>query len=148
MQTILDQSDFDKLSPGAREEIAKLILARPAPGVDLDERYDGINMTAAVDLTPDQVHEFAMGASAQTMHGLRAFADHGPVISVVTLNAALEEIRAELLHDSAMRTRTVTGRLGIYLLGWNDWNLVESEDECLYAVTPTTYESLKQFFAD
>ena len=161
MQFTLDQSDFGELSTKAREEVVNLILRRTAPPAadELDERYRGIEMAGVVDLTADQFREFAKSVSVSTMHGLQAFAENGPVISVVTLNAALEEARVELGRDSAMassqfqsrttkRTRTVTGRGDVYLVGWNDWNLVETDDECLYAVTPTTYSSLKQYFSD
>ena len=161
MQIVLGQSDFDNLSNGTREEITNLLLARPGLRLsdELDERYDNIDMIDVVNLTPDQIWEFSRSASYQTMQGLRAFADHGPVISVVTLNEALEQARVELKNEHAMassqfqsrttkRTRTVTGRGDVFLLGWNDWHLAETDDECLYAVTPATYESLKQFFAD
>ena len=161
MQIILGQSDFNKLSNGSREEITNLLLARSGLTLsdELDERYDNIDMVDVVDLTPSQVWEFSKPASYQTKQGLRAFAEHGPVISVVTLNEALEQARVELDHEHAMassqfqsrttkRTRTVTGRGDVFLLGRNDWSLAETDDECLYAVTPATYESLKQFFAD
>ena len=161
MEIILNQSDLDNVSNGTREEIVSLILARPAltTNEELDERYHGIDMTDVVDLTVAQVHEFVKGASRQTVRGLRALAEDGPAISVVTLNAALQEVREELGHERAMapsqfqsrttrRTRTVAGRGDIWLLGWNDWHLAETDHECLYAVTPTTYESLKRYFAD
>lgn len=160
MQFTLDQSDFGELSNKAREEVVNLILRRSAPPAvkALDDRYRGIDMVGVMDLTADQVREFAKSASPQTMRGLQAFAQEGPVISVTTLNAALEEARVELGKDSAMassqfqsrttkRTRTVTGRADSYLLGWNDWHLAETDEECLYAVTPTTYRSLKQYFS-
>ena len=97
MQFILDQSDFGELSNKARQEIVSLISRRTAPPAvgELDERYRGIAMDGVVDLTTDQVREFAKSASSHTMRGLRAFAENGPVISVVTLNAALEEARVE-----------------------------------------------------
>ena len=161
MQFILDQSDFGELSNKARQEIVSLISRRTAPPAvdELDERYRGIAMDGVADLTTDQVREFAKSASSHTIRGLRAFAENGPVISVVTLNAALEEARVEAGRDYAMessqfqsrttkRTRTVTGRGDVYLVGWNEWNDVETEEECLYAVTPTTYSSLKQYFSD
>ena len=148
---VIPHSRFHQLSPSARDEVIGLLLSRPADAtpprtdtVELDERYRGIDMDCVVDLTLSQVREFSKSASPKTMRGLRVFAEEGPVVSLTTLMAVLEMERRIFQGRTTKRTRTVTGDQDAYLLGWSEpWP--DNGDGC-YAVTPSTYRSLRQFF--
>ena len=160
----LSKKDFNSLSPGARAEIRDRFLQGSRVGVlsleDLEEQdqdYRDIDMDGVVDLTYKQVREWMEAASDSTRAGLRVFAEHGPIIREKMLKEALEDASNKDEHRekpmgtshfqsrTTVRTRTVTRNKDAFLLGWDDWYLVE-EGEGRYAVTPTTYESLRRYF--
>ena len=163
MEISLSQNDLASLSPATRAEILDGLLRGPRVGTlspealeGEDEEYRGFDMEGVVDLTYKQVREWMEAASEHTKAGLRVFAEQGPIIPKKALVEALEKAREKEDRERAMstshfqsrttvRTRTVTRNKDAYLLGWDDWDLVE-EGEGRYAVTRTTYESLRRYF--
>lgn len=115
----------------------------PVPGAKgIDDMRD------VVDLTPEQVATFVDGIHQQTIDGLRVFAEHGPVIDAHRLDEVGITNYSHFQGRVTKRTRTVTGNKDAYLFGWDEW---EWEDDTTltsgrYAVTETTYRSLRKFF--
>ena len=91
MQIVLTENDMGRLSPAARAEIINCLnppqvtggepnqIPSDAPLAE-DAEYRDIDMSNVVDLTPSQVREWMEAASDKTKHGLRIFAEQGPVI--------------------------------------------------------------------
>jgi len=48
--------------------------------------------------------------------------------------------------STTIRTRTITGDKGAFLVGWDDWSQVEF-GEGRYAITPITHQSLRRHIA-
>ena len=156
MQVLLTENDMGRLSPATRAEI---ISCLNPPKVPVDERgeispdtplaedteYRDIDMSGVVDLTPSQMREWMEAASDKTKHALRIFAEQGPVIRVKVLWEAGHVNSSHFQSRTTVRTRTVTGQKEAYLLGWDNWDVAE-EGEGRYAVTRTTFESLRHYF--
>ncbi len=153
MDITLTRDDLAQLSESARGEILALTLHAPcresaskpaAPGAD-DAQFAGIDMTDVVDLSFRQMQKWMAAASGPTKAGLYVFATRGPIVHAKTLvEAGIDNLR-HFQSRTTVRTRTVTGDRDSYLLGWDDWSRVD-EGEGRYAVTPTTFESLRRYF--
>ena len=156
MQVLMTENDLGKLSSAA---LAEIINCLNPPKVNVDERdeispdallaedaeYRDIDMSRVVDLTPSQMREWMEAASDKTKHALRIFAEQGPVIRVKVLWEAGHENSSHFQSRTTVRTRTVTGQKDAYLLGWDNWGMVE-DGEGRYAVSRTTFESLRRYF--
>lgn len=143
MNLTLNSKDISKLSPSARAELAALFF----PKVDfaLPDGFDEDDFEDVVDLTPDQVREFVLGCSDMTVAGLRLFAQHGPSIKATLLEEAGFENLGSFQGAVTKRARTVTKNRSAFLLAYDDWS--EHDDGVgLYAVTQTTFRSLKAHF--
>ena len=156
MQIVMTENDMGRLSPSARAEIINCLnppkgkveeQGHISPGAPLadDAEYQDIDMSDVVDLTPSQVREWMEAASDKTKHGLRIFAEQGPVIRVKALTDAGIENYSHFQSRTTVRTRTVTGQKDAYLLGWDNWDLAEGGNG-RYGVTRTTFESLRRYF--
>jgi len=154
MLVLLTENDMGRLSPDARAEVVNCLNTpvdergeiSPSAPLAEDAEYRGIYMSDdVVDLTPSQVREWMEAASEKTKRGLRVFAEQGPVIPLKALTDAGIENYSHFQSRTTVRTRTVTGRKGAYLLTWDDWDEAE-EGEGRYAVTRTTFESLRRYF--
>ena len=156
MQIVMTENDMGRLSPAARAEIINCLnppkvkvdewdeISPDAPLAE-DAEYRDFDMSDVVDLTPSQVREWMEAASDKTKHGLRIFAEQGPVIRVKALMDAGIENYSHFQSRTTIRTRTVTGQKDAYLLGRDNWDVAEEGDGC-YAVTRTTFESLRRYF--
>lgn len=150
MHIVLTPEDFRQLSKGARDEIVALVLGQgpepvpPATGPH-DGEYAGIDMTDVVDLRFRQVQKWMAAASDQTKRGLYVFARNRGIVKAKMLTEAGIENLPHFQSRTTIRTRTITGDRDAYLLGWDDWTRVE-DGEGRYAVTPTTYRSLRRYF--
>lgn len=151
MHIVLTADDLRQLSRGARDELLALALGQdtreaPAPAVAAENpEYQGFNMNDVVDLSFRQMQRWMAAASDQTKQGLHVFATRGPIVQAKTLTQAGITNLPHFQSRTTIRTRTVTGNRDAYLLGWDDWGRVE-EGEGRYAVTPTTYRSLRRYF--
>ena len=84
-------------------------------------------------------------AADKTKLGLRVLADQGPVVRAqVLIDAGITNL-PHFQSRTTIRTRTVTGDKGAFLLGWDDWAEAE-EGQGRYAVTPITHQSLRRYF--
>lgn len=153
MNITLTRDDLAQLSESARGEI--LVLALGAERRESEPRssgprreeaqYAGIDMTDVVDLSFRQMQKWMATASGPTKAGLYVFATRGPIVRAKTLiEAGVVNLR-HFQSRTTIRTRTITGDRDSYLLGWDDWSRVE-EGEGRYAVTPTTFDSLRGYF--
>ena len=146
MQISLSTDDLSHLSVSARAELLDFLGSRVLPEETpvgfKDEEFDEFDMVDVAELTYSQVRQWMEGASAKTRAGLRVFAEHGPIVHVRTLVDAGVENPGHFQSRTTIRTRTVTGKKKAFLLGWDDWEGGEGN----YAVTPTTYLSLRRYF--
>lgn len=142
----LTKDDFSAFSPSTRAEILASFSSKPKtnPG-QLPTGFTADDFEEVVDLTPGQVEEFMAGCSDKTIAGLKVFAEHGPVIQAKLLKAAGIEKYGHFQGRVTQRTRTVTGDGDAFLFAWDDWGTVD-EGEGQYAVTPTTFRSLRIYF--
>ncbi|WP_225008350.1 hypothetical protein [Novosphingobium percolationis] len=85
------------------------------------------------------------GCSDKTIAGLKVFAEHGPIIQAKLLTAIGIEKIGHFQGRVTQRTRTVTGDENAFLFAWDNWEEV-GEGEGQYAVTPTTFRSLRIYF--
>jgi hypothetical protein len=149
MMMILTNDDFAALSPSAKREIMNLVGAIkeevPPPGPFLGEAYKNVDMRDVVDLTFKQIQTWMEAAAEKTQAGLRIFAEKGPVIRAKDLTDIGIDNLSHFQSRTTIRTRTVTGDKGAYLLGYDDWSQVD-DGEGRYAVTPTTHASLRRYF--
>ena len=139
MKLLLSQSDLRKLTAPARAEILAILFPRDLKD---DPEFQGFDMYEVVDLDETEVEEWLRRASPKTISGLRVFAEGGPVVRAQALIDAGIENLSHFQSRTTIRTRTVTGNKGAFLLGWDDWDEVE-EGEGRYAVTPRTHRSLR-----
>ncbi len=146
MQIVLTKDDFTSFSPSTRAEILAYLTSKPKvnPG-QLPTGFTAEDFENVADLTPGQVEEFMSGCSEKTIAGLKVFAEHGPVIQAKLLNAAGIEKYGHFQGRITQRTRTITEDEDAFLFAWDDWSTVD-EGEGQYAVTPTTFRSLRIFF--
>ncbi|MBI0537747.1 hypothetical protein D9599_19485 [Roseomonas sp. KE2513] len=152
MMLTISGEEFANLSNATRSELLAILEGKErASSVPsdmsptMDERYRGIDMTNVADLTFKQIQQWMVAASDQTKLGLRVFAEHGPVIRAQALVDAGINNLAHFQSRTTIRTRTITGDKGIFLLGWDDWGEVDNL-QGKYAVTPITHQSLRRFF--
>jgi hypothetical protein len=144
MLIVLNSEDISALSPALREELKNAAFPKrkvqgPPPGFDEDSFED------VVDLSPGEIEEFMKGCAPETIAGLKVIAEHGPVIHASLLDRAGIDNYSHFQGRVTKRTRTVTGRKGVYLFTWDDWS--EAPDEIgHYAVTEPTYRSLRIYF--
>ena len=151
MMLVLSSEDLSALSVGARSELLKKLGVGAASTdefralYEVGPEYQGVDMSEVADLTFRQVQTWMEAASDKTKLGLRVMAKEGPVVRAQALiDAGIENI-PHFQSRTTIRTRTVTGDKGTYLLGWDDWS--EAEDgKGKYAVTPITYQSLRRYF--
>jgi len=158
MMLILSASDFALLSPSAQAELMALWQgAHSTPSAVQQEAQDWrrdpaippeINMSNVIDFSFEQVSEFMSGAHERTQAGLRVFAEHGPVIDARLLSeAGVKNIR-HFQSRVTTRTRTVSGNPNAFLFGWDKWSWDPDGHfkSGRYAITPTTYLSLRRYF--
>lgn len=148
MQIVLGISDIKALSEEARNEIIGLITSIDEdddwPDSELGPEYEGVDLEGRADLSPKQVVSWMSNASDRTKLGLKIIAEHGPVVkSQLLLDAGIDNL-SHFQSRTTIRTRTITGEPGTFLLGWDD-NWAEL-GEGKYAVKPTTFQSLREYF--
>jgi hypothetical protein len=161
---VLTSDDLVRLKPESVADILALLSAGQAvppsgsPSSPLSVGLAGFNMDDVVDLTVQQIAAFVDGIHAQTVAGLRVFAEHGPVIDAFLLKNAGIANYAHFQGRVTKRTRTITGQRHAYLIGWDIWKWTDEAHVAdpsdpwrgfisgSYAVTPTTYRSLRQHF--
>jgi hypothetical protein len=86
------------------------------------------------------------GCSEETIHGLLAIAELGPVIHASRLNPTFNQDTYRYFQGAVTkRTRTITGDKDACLLAWDDWDK-SSDGIGHYAVTMTTFHSLRRYF--
>jgi hypothetical protein len=155
---MISTSDFALLSPSTQEELLALWMT-PAPATKPEpvapsstesygDQYKGFSMSDVADLNPAQVKTWMTAASDPTKMGLRVFAERGPIIEAGWLTEAGVTNIAHFQSRTTIRTRTITGNKDAYLLGWDAWDYNDdgSYKAGRYAVTPTTYQSLREYF--
>lgn len=151
MRITLDAGDIRALSAEARKEIIARFndLAKDEdedwPDTELDPEYEGIDLKYVVDLTPKQITAWMSKASDKTKFGLQLIAEHGPVVKAKVFTDAGIENLSHFQSRTTIRTRTITGDSDAFMLGWDDWDEVDV-GEGRYAVTPTTFRSLRSYF--
>ncbi|WP_157082389.1 hypothetical protein [Sphingomonas pruni] len=146
MMIVLTKDDFTSFSPSTRAEILASLSSKPkANPSQLPTGFSAEDFDGVVDLTPGQIEDFMEGCSEETIAGLKVIAEHGPVIDAKLLGAAGIQNYGHFQGRVTKRTRTVTGDKEAYLFAWDDWT--ETEDGVgQYAVTPTTFRSLRIYF--
>jgi len=143
MQIVLTEADLSKLKPATRADLMAHIFPKPAsPGLNAE----GFEWDDVVDLTPGQVEEFMEGCADETIAGLRVIAEHGPVIRASMLDQAGIDNYGHFQGRVTKRTRTVTGDRHAFLFSWDDWQSDENAGVGHYAVTATTFRSLRIYF--
>ena len=142
----LTKDDIRRLSPPAQEELKQLLFAKaPIDPSALPTGFTADDFEDVVDLTPGQMEEFMAGCSGETIAGLRIIAEHGPVINAKLLDKAGIENYGHFQGRVTKRTRTVTKNKDAYLFTWDDWQAAP-DGVGHYAVSPTTFRSLRIFF--
>ena len=146
MYIVLTKDDLNALSPSTRAEVLASIFSKPKSVVgEFPVGFSEDDFDNVVDLTPGQIETFMEGCSAQTIAGLKVFAEHGPVIHASKLEAAGIENYGHFQGGVTKRTRTVTGDTDAFLFAWDNWS--EAKDGIgQYAVTPATFRSLRIYF--
>ena len=146
MLITLTKDDFNALSPSTRAELLAALSSKPKanPG-QLPTGFEADDFEDVIDLTPGQIEDFMEGCSDETVAGLKVFAEHGPVIHAKLLDAAGIENYGHFQGRVTKRTRTVTKDKDAYLFAWDDWTSAE-DGIGQYAVTPTTFRSLRVYF--
>ena len=146
MFIVLTKEDFNSFSPSTRAELLASLSSKPkaSPG-ELPVGFDKDDFDGVIDLSSDQIEEFMAGCSDETIAGLKVFAEHGPVIHAKLLDDAGIENYGHFQGRVTKRTRTVTGDKEAYLFAWDDWHSAE-DGIGQYAVTPTTFRSLRAYF--
>ena len=146
MEIVLSEIDFARLGEDARTDILALLSPPEPDAPQLSPEFEGLDMDRVVDLTDEQVQQWMEAASDTTKSGVRVFAEQGPIIPPQALTAAGIENLPHFQSRTTVRTRTVTGRKNAHFFGWSDdWRNVKAEQR-KYAVTPTTYRSLRRYF--
>jgi hypothetical protein len=146
MLITITKEDLSAFSPSTRAEILAALTSKPKanPG-QLPTGFKSEDFVDVVELTPGQIEDFMQGCSDETIAGLKVFAEHGPVIHAKLLDDAGIENYGHFQGRVTKRTRTVTGDKDAYLFAWDNWG--EAEDGIgQYAVTPTTFRSLRIYF--
>ena len=148
MMIVLTDTDLSKLKQTSRADIMSVLLRSTAAAAPPQNQAEGFEWEEVVDLTPDQVEEFMQGCSQQTVAGLKVIAEHGPVIAANLLQEAGIENYGHFQGRVTKRTRTVTGDTRAFLFTWDDWSEGENAERGYghYAVTDTTFRSLRGFF--
>jgi hypothetical protein len=146
MLIVLTKEDFTALSPSTRAELLASLTAKPKaqPG-EFPEGFTADDFEGVVDLTPGEIETFMEGCSDQTIEGLKIVAEHGPAIHASLLDDAGIENYGHFQGRVTKRTRTVTKDKDAFLFGWDDWGKADG-GVGHYAVTPTTWRSLRIFF--
>ncbi len=121
-----------------------LLGAEPESAIDYAPDWNWHNR---VDLTPEIIDEFMEGCAEETIEGLRVLAEQGPMIHATALKAAGIENYGHFQGRTTKRTRTVTKNPKAFLLGFDEWNSPTNNGVGHYAVTDTTWKTLKQYFA-
>ena len=146
MMIVLTKEDLTSFSPSTRAEILASLSSKPkASPSELPMGFTADDFDGVVDMTPGQVEQLMAGCSPETIAGLKVFAEHGPVIHAKLLDDAGIENYGHFQGRVTKRTRTVTGDKSAYLFAWDTW--ADAEDGIgQYAVTPTTFRSLRIYF--
>ena len=151
MYITLSRDDLASMSAATRDEILSWLIGGTAPSGPAYEApaegavYEGVDLTGAADLTFRQVQTWMERAAEKTRRGLRVIAEQGSVIPAQALIDVGIENLPHFQSRTTIRTRTVTGRKDVFLLGWNDWREA-ADGQGRYAVTPITYQSLRRYF--
>src|SRR5271155_1734660 len=156
MFLVISGSDYAQLRPETRADLLACLgqqtmaaepLASPA-SEEPSPAAEGIDVEDLVDLTPDQAADLVNGIQQQSVDGLRIFAEHGPIIDAHLLNNVGITNYAHFRGRVTKRMHTVTRNKNACLLRWDDWQWSDDGKKTLlsgrYAVTTTTYRSLRQ----
>lgn len=152
MMISLTQQDFATLSPRTQSEIMSLwdgSASESAPASVVDKSaYNSFDMVGVVDLTHKEVREWMKAASDKIKAGLRAVAEHGPLVDIARVTDAGIDNLSHFQSRVTIRTRTITGDDNAYLLGYDEWEKDASGKyvKGRYAVSPLTYRSLRTYF--
>ena len=143
---IITPEAYHKLKQRTKVELLEAIFGSAAPQSE-DPDFDPSNFDweGRVDLTPGEVEEFMATLGRETTQALHVIAEHGPAVKASLLDATGIESYASFQRSTTRRVRSITGGKNNFLLAWDDWSAVE-EGEGKYAVTNTTFRSLKIFF--
>jgi hypothetical protein len=144
MDSFAETTRAEILSRLASGNAQRKSTPQPAP-LAMDATYKDFDMDEVADLTAKQMQKWMEKASDKTKAGLRVFAEKGPVILARDLSDKGVDNIAHFQSRTTIRTRTITGDPGAFLLGWDDWSAAK-EGEGRYAVTPITHQSLRRFF--
>ena len=147
MKVLIDEHDLSRMKPGTRADLISILMSPGATSSlpNHDPRFEWHNV---VDLTPEQVTEFMEGAADKTAEGLKVIAKRGPVILANELDAAGITNYGHFQGRVTQRTRTVTRKKKVFLFTWDDWSKGANAQRGFghYAVSRTTWESLKEHF--
>lgn len=156
MKIVIDDHEFANLSPSTRNEIlarfqSKAADAAPVPPIAAAtdaSKYKGIDMNGVADLDDDEVSFWMEAAQEKTRDGLRVVAEHGPVIDAWLLSDAGIENVGHFQSRTTIRTRTVKKNTKTFLFGWDkNWKWDGKRPVSgRYAVTETTFRSLRNYF--
>lgn len=144
---------FPLFTPSAQQEMldyaAGRLIVDPTPKV-LTKKvdYSGFDMTTAADMTPANISKFFEVCSDEYKQGIRLFAEKGPIIDFNEITA-LGIKRTQFQSRTTVRTRTVLNDSTSRLMGWDDWETTSDGQEYTkgnYAVSTTTYHSLRKYF--
>ncbi|NGM23970.1 hypothetical protein G3576_28445 [Roseomonas stagni] len=154
MWIVFDMAELSQKKPATLQDLfggtpLQFIVPTTPGGVQIiPNQPPGFDWVDVVDLTLPQVREFAEGCHAETVAGLRVFAEEGPIIRASKLNAAGIANYRHFQGRVTKRTRTITKNRHAFLLGWDDWSTAENQAAGCghYGVTAATHKSLREFF--
>lgn len=159
MMLTITAENFASLSPATQAELISRLKGSDihlpsiaqAPAA-IGSEFDDFDMEDVADLTFKQIKTWMEAASEWTKNGLRAIAEHGPIIDVSVLHKADVINISQFQSRTTIRTRTVTGDPSVRMLGSDDsWEKADTDgageySSGRYAVTPITHQSLRRYF--
>lgn len=148
MYLILTKEDLTKLKASTRADLMAHFLSEPMDAERFPRGTEDYNWNDRVDLTLEQVKEFMVGLSDETVTGLKIIAEEGPDIAANLLERAGIDNYANFQGRTTKRVRTITGNKNAYLLAWDDWGSEDNQQYGCghYAVTSVTHRSLMDYF--
>ncbi|MEG8028996.1 hypothetical protein [Sphingomonas aerolata] len=139
---VVNKEAFNRLKARTKAELLSVLFDTEMTEDTLNEEF---NWEDRVHFSESEIEEFMTTLNADTANGLRAIAEHGPIIHASILDDVGVSDYASFQRSTTRRVRTVTQDSAAFFLAWDDWNEAENRVG-RYAVTPKTFRSLQAYF--
>ena len=158
MQIVIEQSDFRRLSAGARREILQALAGAEVLGAPSEtKKRENLVWREPYDLSPDIASRLIHGLAEPHKTRLHLFAKKGGKVRQKELLAATQDSDMRVLsHFQAVLSRRLRRLVHdpekrIHLIGWDfqatKWNADHSAiEDGVYYVTDRTAETLREHF--